>query len=524
MADFAKLAMESLHDPLIWLFVASLAVVVVLRRRPDHQGNPPLPAGPKPLPIIGNMMMGDQFTHRGLAALVKRYGGLLHLRVGSLRIFVVSTPELAREALHTQESDFSHRPATAAVRYLTYGRSDLAFAHSGSAHWRQMRRLCATKLFSRRRAETWLAVRDGYAALARAVGESGGDGQAVNLGELIFGYTVRVIFRAAFSAVYHDGDQGMEEFISMFPEFSKLLEAFHIGDFFPWLGWVGRRGFDRRLRTARDALGEFLDRIIDEHVTRGKNPDDADADMVDGLLSFLAHGNQAGGKDGEGEFRFTRDNVKAVMMDMLFGGPDTVGATIEWAMAEMIRSPDILVRLQRELAGVVGLDRTVEESDLGKLTFLKCVVKETFRMHPPIPMHLHGTAKDCILGGYSVPMGSRVLINAWAIGRDDEAWKDADVFRPSRFMPGEGEAAGLDLKGGCYEFLPFGAGRRSCPAQGLGPYAVEFAVATLAHGFNWELPDGMDPADLDMGDVFGVTVSRATRLCVVPKPRLTCLF
>jgi ferulate-5-hydroxylase len=160
---------------------------------------------------------------------------------------------------------------------------------------------------------------------------------------------------------------------------------------------------------------------------------------------------------------------------MLFGGPDTVAATIEWAMAEMIRSPEILVRLQRELADVVGLHRDVDESDLD---------------------------------------------NAWAIGRVGEAWKDADVFRPSRFMPGEGEAARLDLKGGCYEFLPFGAGRRSCPAQGLGPYAVEFAVATLAHGFDWELPDGMSPAELDMDDLFGVTVSRAKRLLAVPTPRL----
>ncbi|XP_047074258.1 cytochrome P450 84A1-like [Lolium rigidum] len=516
MAAFAKLAMECLQDPVIWLFFASLAFLLLQKRSHD---SPPLPPGPKPLPIIGNMLMGDQFTHRGLATLAKNYGELLHLRVGSLRIFVVSTPELARQVLHTQDADFAHRPATAAVRFLTYGRSDLAFAHSGSAYWRQMRKLCATKLFSRRRPETWLAVRDGYGALARAVGES--SGQAVNLGDLIFRHTVRVIFHAAFSTVYDD--ERLDEFISMFPEFSKLLEAFHIGDFFPWLSWMGRRGFERRLHTARDALGEFLDKIIDDHVTRGKNPEDADADMVDGLLGFIAQENQAGGgKDGEDGPRFTRDNVKAVMMDMLFGGPDTIGATIEWAMAEMIRSPDILLRLQQELADVVGLGQAVDESDLDKLPFLKCVVKETFRTHPPIPMHLHGTTKDCILGGYSVPSGSRVLINAWAIGRDGKAWKDADKFRPSRFMPGEGEATRLDLKGGCYEFLPFGAGRRSCPAQGLGPYTVEFAVATLAHGFEWELPDGMNPAELDMADLFGVTVSRAKRLCAVPKPRLTC--
>ncbi|VAI89408.1 unnamed protein product [Triticum turgidum subsp. durum] len=509
MAAFAKIAMECLHDPLIWLLLASVALVILQRRRLNP---PPLPPGPKPLPIIGNMMMADQLTHRGLAALAKQYGGLLHLRLGSLRVFAVSTPEYAREVLQAQDSDFWYRPASIVIRYLTYGCSDMAFAHDGP-YWRQMRKLCVTKLFSRRRAETWLAVRDGYGELARAVGRS--SGEAVNLGELIFKHTVSIIFRAAFGV---RDVQGLDEFIPMFKEFSKFLEAFHVGDFFPWLSWMGRRGFDRGLRTVRGALGTFVDKIIDEHVRRGKNPDDADADMVDGLLALLADANQASGED---DLRFTRDNVRAMMMDMLFGGPDTVGFTIEWAMAEMIHCPDILLRLQQELVDNVGLDRIVDELDLGKLPFLKCVIKEMLQMHPPIPIHLHGNTKDCVLGGYSVPSGSRVFINAWAINRDGEAWKNPDTFRPSRFMPDE-EATGLDLKGGCYELLSFGSGRRSCPAQGLGQHAVEFAIAQLVHGFNWKLPGDMKPTELDMSDMNGVTVSRATRLYAVPTPRLTC--
>jgi ferulate-5-hydroxylase len=113
------------------------------------------------------------------------------------------------------------------------------------------------------------------------------------------------------------------------------------------------------------------------------------------------------------------------------------------------------------------------------------------------------------------------MINVWAIGRDQASWKDANAFRPSRFAP-EGEAAGLDFKGGCFEFLPFGSGRRSCPGTTLGLYALELAVAQLAHGFNWALPDGMKPSELDMGDIFGLTAPRATRLYAVPTPRLNC--
>ncbi|KAL5224228.1 hypothetical protein ABZP36_010867 [Zizania latifolia] len=522
MATLAEMAMEWLQDPLSWVIAASVAFMLMqIRRR--GKAPLPLPPGPKPLPIVGNMTMMDQLTHRGLAALAKEYGGLMHLRLGRLHTFAVSTPEYAREVLQAQDGAFSNRPATIAIAYLTYDRADMAFAHYGP-FWRQMRKLCVMKLFSRRRAETWLAVRDESAALVRAVAGSGGE--AVNLGELIFTLTKNVIFRAAFGT--RDGD-GQEEFISILQEFSKLFGAFNIGDFIPWLSWMDPHGINARLRAARAALDRFIDNIIDDHIKKGKNPDDADADMVDDMLAFLAEAKPAGAKNAAGDggddlqntLRLTRDNIKAIIMDVMFGGTETVASAIEWAMAEMMHSPDDLRRLQQELADVVGLDRNVAESDLDKLPFLKCVIKETLRLHPPIPLLLHETAEDCAVGGYSVPRGSRVMINVWAIGRDRGAWKDADVFRPSRFTP-EGDAAGLDFKGGCFEFLPFGSGRRSCPGMALGLYALELAVAQLAHGFNWALPDGMKPSELDMSDIFGLTAPRATRLYAVPTPRLTC--
>ncbi|RRT62290.1 hypothetical protein B296_00033742 [Ensete ventricosum] len=204
----------------------------------------------------------------------------------------------------------------------------------------------------------------------------------------------------------------------------------------------------------------------------------------------------------------------------MFGGTETVASAIEWAMAELLKSPEDMKRVQQELAHVVGLDRKVHESDLDKLSFLKCVTKETLRLHPPIPLLLHETAEDCEVAGYTVPARSRVMINVWAIGRDKSAWKDADAFQPSRFTTG-GCAASLDFKGNYFEFLPFGSGRRSCPGMQLGLHALELAVAQLMHCFTWTLPDGMKPSELDMGDVFGLTAPRAVRLAAVPAPRLS---
>lgn len=204
----------------------------------------------------------------------------------------------------------------------------------------------------------------------------------------------------------------------------------------------------------------------------------------------------------------------------MFGGTETVASAIEWAMAELMRNPECLEKVQQELADVVGLDRIVHESDLEKLTYLKCALKETLRLHPPIPLLLHETAANSVLAGYRVPAKSRIMINAWAIGRDPSSWKDPDEFKPSRFM----KDGAPDFKGSDFEFIPFGSGRRSCPGMQLGLYGLELSVAHLLHCFDWELPNGMKPSELDMNDLFGLTAPRATQLVAVPTYRLSCPF
>ena len=140
------------------------------------------------------------------------------------------------------------------------------------------------------------------------------------------------------------------------------------------------------------------------------------------------------------------------------------------------------------------------------------------RLHPPIPLLPHETAEDCEIAGYFIPSGTRVSVNAWAIGRDKTAWEDPETFRPDRFAK-QGSA---DFKGNHFELIPFGSRRRSCPGMQLGLYTVELTVARLLHCFKWALPDGMKPYELDMRGEFGLTLPRAVRLVAIPTPRLHC--
>ncbi|KAJ6907142.1 cytochrome P450 84A1-like [Populus alba x Populus x berolinensis] len=476
----------------------------------------PYPPGPKGLPLVGSMHMMDQITHRGLAKLAKQYGGLFHMRMGYLHMVTVSSPEIARQVLQVQDNIFSNRPANIAISYLTYDRADMAFAHYGP-FWRQMRKLCVMKLFSRKRAESWESVRDEVDSMLKTV--EANIGKPVNLGELIFTLTMNITYRAAFGAK----NEGQDEFIKILQEFSKLFGAFNMSDFIPWLGWIDPQGLSARLVKARKALDRFIDSIIDDHIQKRKQnnfSEDAETDMVDDMLAF--YGEEARKVDESDDLQkaisLTKDNIKAIIMDVMFGGTETVASAIEWVMAELMKSPEDQKRVQQELAEVVGLERRVEESDIDKLTFLKCALKETLRMHPPIPLLLHETSEDAEVAGYFIPKQTRVMINAYAIGRDKNSWEDPDAFKPSRFLkPGV-----PDFKGNHFEFIPFGSGRRSCPGMQLGLYTLDLAVAHLLHCFTWELPDGMKPSELDMTDMFGLTAPRATRLVAVPSKRVLC--
>lgn len=473
----------------------------------------PLPPGPMGWPIIGNMLMMDQLTHKGLTKLSEKYGGIIHLKMGFRHTIAVSSPEMAKQVLQAQDNIFSDRPATIAITYLTYDRVDMAFADYGP-FWRQMRKLCVMKLFSRKRAESWASVRDEVDSMIKITAMN--SGLSVNLGEMVFGLTHDIIYRAAFGL---SSIEGKQEFIRILQEYTKLFGAFNLADFIPWLRFIDPVGLNTRLPAARSALDGFIDKIIDEHLKKEKKAVDenVESNMVDEMLAFYSDENTGNNVDDlQTTIKLTRDNIKGIIMDVMFGGTETVASAIEWAMTELMHTPEALKLVQQELADVVGLNRRVEESDFEKLTYFKCVIKETLRLHPPIPVALHQSAKATEIDGYYIPKGTRVMINLYAINRNKKDWKDPDVFNPSRFL----QTGTPDFKGSNFEFLPFGSGRRSCPGMQLGLYTMESALAHLLHCFTWELPDGMKPSEIDMGDVYGLTAPKATRLVVVPTPRL----
>ena len=204
------------------------------------------------------------------------------------------------------------------------------------------------------------------------------------------------------------------------------------------------------------------------------------------------------------------------LQDLLAAAMDTSATTIDWALTELMRHPRIMKKVQKELENVVGLERMVDESDLDSLEYLDMVVKETMRLHPALPLMVpHESLEDCTINDYHIPHKSRLLINVWAIGRDPSVWTEPGKFNPERFV-----RSNIDLKGHDFELIPFGSERRSCPGMQLGQTVVRLVLAQLIHCFDWELPNGMLPTELDMTEEFGLSTPRAKHLLAIPTYRL----
>lgn len=197
---------------------------------------------------------------------------------------------------------------------------------------------------------------------------------------------------------------------------------------------------------------------------------------------------------------------------MFAAGGETSATTIIWAMAEMMKDPRVMKKVQVEVREVFNMKGRVDKVCMDELKYLKLVVKETLRLHPPAPLLLPRESREaCEISGYHIPVKSKVIVNAWAIGRDSNHWSEAERFYPERFID-----SSVDYKGNNFEYIPFGGGRRICPGSTFGLISVELTLAFLLYHFDWKLPMGMKNEDLDMTEQFGVTVRRKDDLYLIP--------
>ncbi|CAM0908019.1 unnamed protein product [Alopecurus aequalis] len=493
---------------LLLLFILLLVVSYLLLTARGAEKGQKLPPCPPRLPVLGNLHQLGLLPHQSLRDLARRHGPVMFLRLGMTPAVAVSSAAAARDVLRTHDADCCNRPACPGNKQLMYGFKNMSFSPYG-AYWRDMRRLFAVELLGARPVRAaWAARGEQVEKLVAVLRDAAARSAAVAMDEHVYAVADGIIGTVAFGSVYGAATFAgrYERFQHVMNEALDVMSGFAAEDFFP--NAAGRLAdrltgvVARRERIFRD-LDAFFEAVIEQRVEPMKEEDENGGGLVDALLGLWKNGEQG----------FTKDNVKAILFDAFLGSVDTSSVTILWAMSELVRKPQVMRKAQEEIRAAVGGQlSSVQPEDLPRLRYLKMVVKETLRLHPPATLLLpRETAGHVEIGGYDVPAGTRVMVNAWAIGRDPVSWgDDAEEFVPERF-----EAAGeVDFRGAHFELLPFGAGRRICPAMAMGVANVEFTLANMLCGFDWALPEGVEKVSME--EAGGLGIHRKAPLVLVP--------
>ncbi|PWA72875.1 cytochrome P450 [Artemisia annua] len=462
-----------------------------------------LPPGPRGLPIIGNLhQLNTSHLSDHLWQLSKRYGPLMSLRLGCVQTLIVSSAQMAKEVLKTNDVIFCSRPVFTGQEKITYGYKGLVLTPYND-YWREMRKICTLHLFSSRRVQSFRSDREEEVFLMinriKSQITTSSREVVVNLNETIMTLTSTIICRMAYGK--RQG-QEMSRFHELLLECQAVLVNFYFRDHFPLMGWLDYlNGTMARLNKNFNEMDAFYQEIVDEHLNpnRTKMQDD----IVDILLQLK--------KDESCSTSITFNHIKAILMDIFLAGTETAASSVVWAMTMLIKNPKALIRAQNEVKSLVGNKGKVYEDDLEKLDYLKAVIKETLRLYPVAPLLVpRETIDECALNGYEIPKKTLVYVNVWAIGRDPEFWEKPEDFEPERFM-----GSSIDYKGSDFEFIPFGSGRRGCPGMSLGATTIELILSNLLYTFEWKLPNGTTRDDIDTLTTPGLVLHKKNALCLV---------
>ncbi|KAK4728581.1 hypothetical protein R3W88_021569 [Solanum pinnatisectum] len=500
----------------LWIAALTLSVVflTILWYKLNKEESR-LPPGPRGLPIVGFLPFLRANLHHQLTELSQQYGPIYKFWIGGKLCVVLNSPSLAKEVVRDQDSVFANRDPPIAGLVATYGGLDIGFSPYGS-YWREMRKLFVREMLSNRNLEACYSLRrHEVRKTIRNVHTK--IGSLTDIGELAFVTEMNVIMSMIFGSNFVEEMEKHKkdgtEFRELVIKYLQIMGKPNLSDFFPMLARFDLQGIQKDAEALLKSVESTLDPAINKHLKmlsdrrEGEIQGNEKKDFIQILLELMEQ------KDIGISLDLVK--IKAILVDIVIGGTDSTITTVEWVMTELLNNLETMSKVQQELKHVVGMNNIVEESHLPELHYLDAVLKETLRLHPALPLLLpKRLSQSAIVGGYTIPEGTKVFLNVYAIHRDPQVWESPLEFQPERFLS---RSTNFDYAGNNMKYLPFGSGRRICAGLPLAEKMVMFMLASLLHSFDWKLPEG---EKVDLSEGFGLVIKKSERLFAIPTPRL----
>ncbi|GJW68347.1 cytochrome P450 76C1-like protein [Tanacetum coccineum] len=458
-----------------------------------------LPPGPHGLPVVGYLPFLGFYLHERFTEMAKNYGPIFSLQLGCKLHVVVNSVDLIKVVARERDHTFANRAPPITALEANYGGVDVVWSNN-NAHWRNMQKLLVNQVLS----STNLTACQSYRTheVRKMVNQVYNKiGKKIDINEIAFKTKVNVVTSMLWgrskSSEMMDYSRFEDEFREVEFKFMVLLAAPNISDFLPMLSWFDLQGLKREMKKQFEYLDRILDTIIKERIEETSSKiKGIDVIEEDGKKDFLRICLEL--KDRKDcPKSFSMDHIKALLL-VKHRDCSNRHDINDGRMG-------VMKKVQDELTEVISM-KLVEESDVPKLTYLDAVVKETFRLHPPLPLLMQRCPdEDCIMAGYTIPKGTNDFNSAMRsapVHRDPKNWPNPLEFSPERYLNSK-----WDYTGSKFQFLPFWSGRRICPGILLGEKMLMYILASLLHSFEWHLPKD---EELELFDVFGIVTKKKT--------------
>ncbi|KAH6780640.1 hypothetical protein C2S52_011877 [Perilla frutescens var. hirtella] len=495
----------------IWAFLVLLPAVVLFyrQRRAAPSSTTRLPPGPRGWPVFGNMFELGSMPHKTITNLGREYGPIVWLRIGSINTMVLLTAKAATELFKNHDANFSERTIIEVMRAHGFNKAAISLSPYGT-YWRVMKRIMTVEMLVQKRIKETEAIRRRCVGdMVEWIGREANANANIHVSRFVFLASFNMLGNLMLSQdlISPDSEEGSEFFGAMV-EFMDCSGHPNIADLFPCLKWLDPQGLRRKIDRGMAKTLKIVDGFVQRRLKEKKLKAAVNKDFLEVLLEYRQNQMEESEKMSDHE-------LNIIIMEVFLAGSETTSSSIEWAMVELLKHPEVMNAAKSELARVVGDSNKFVETHIDKMPYLQAVIKETLRLHPPIPFLVPRRAiQETEFMGYRIPANTQLFVNVWAIGRDRECWDDPFSFKPERFL-----GSTTDYRGQNFELIPFGAGRRICAGIPLAHRMLHLVLGSLLHEFEWGVDEIGKDSIMDARERMGVTVRKLVPLKAIARRR-----
>ncbi|XP_053682247.1 cytochrome P450 306a1 [Sabethes cyaneus] len=483
------------------LFISILVIIYIIWELVDRHGKPPGPLG---LPVVGYLPFIDaRKPYETLTYLVKKFGPIVSLRMGSVYTVIIADPALLRDTLKREE--FTGR----APLYITHGiMGGYGIICAEGDLWRDQRRLSTEWLrkmgmtkFGSSRSTLEARIMAGVNELLEDLKKESKALCAFDPAPFIHHVLGNLMNDLVFGLKYERDDDIWQYLQDLQEEGVKHIGVSMAVNFLPFLRHLpSSKRIIEFLLKGKKRTHEIYDSIIEERrmMLQMAIKKEVDEPFNENILTNFVKETNRRETSNSPELAFCSDSqLRHLLADLFGAGVDTTFTTFRWLLLFVALNKDVQRRLRQELCDNLHSAPTLD--DVHSLPYLKACVAEAQRVRTVVPLGIpHGSISNSTIAGYNIPKNAMIMPFLWAVHMNPGLWSNPEQFNPENFLDASGHYSAPSY------FMPFQTGKRMCLGDELARMILYLYTARIFWSFELEVLGG---SSLDLTGICGITLT-----------------